>query len=251
MIPFTSNPGSGQWSDYLHNEVWSPVIPFQEDIDGLPVPWGAQTLILEFDVYRDLPLDNAMYYTFRVRFMVDGCFVPWEKLDEFWWGDDKQWFRHVADFNEKVAPGATHMQVALSAADWCSVFCQTSASGTCHSHAPLFDNVKVYRVLELVSAAGDTPSANRLDQNYPNPFNPTTTIGYSIEEAGHVRLSVYNVAGQLVRTLVDEIASPRSGGFTAQWDGVDGHGTAVSTGIYFYRLETAGYVETRKMVLLK
>jgi hypothetical protein len=99
---------------------------------------------------------------------------------------------------------------------------------------------------------GDVPVAykNQLGQNHPNPFNPTTTIEYSIAQPGHVSLKVYNVAGQLVRTLVDEVQSPD----TIQpvtWDGLNNGGKRVSSGVYFYRINARGFTQTKKMVLLK
>jgi hypothetical protein len=98
--------------------------------------------------------------------------------------------------------------------------------------------------------AGRAPFRYSLSQNHPNPFNPTTTIDYSIARAGHVSLKVYNVAGQLVRTLVDEVQSPESVE-PVIWDGRNNAGHAVSSGVYFYRLTTKGFTKTRKMVVLK
>jgi hypothetical protein len=93
--------------------------------------------------------------------------------------------------------------------------------------------------------------ANRLDHAYPNPFNPSTTIRYSIKDHGHVSLTVYNAAGQLVRTLVNDVQTPRTDGFSVEWDGTNNAGQAVSSGVYFYKLTAAGFVKTKKMVLLK
>jgi hypothetical protein len=112
----------------------------------------------------------------------------------------------------------------------------------------------------LILLAGITPDPvgvdkiafeNRLGDAYPNPFNPTTTIRYSIKERGHVSLKIYNVAGQLVRTLVDESQAPRESGFSAKWNGTNDTGGPVSSGVYFYKLETGGVTKTKKMVLLK
>jgi len=83
----------------------------------------------------------------------------------------------------------------------------------------------------------------------PNPFNPTTTIAYSISEAGLVRLRVYNVRGEMVRTLV--VANMPPGEYSMTWDGRDSRGALLSTGIYFVRLEHEVSVETRKVILLK
>lgn len=100
------------------------------------------------------------------------------------------------------------------------------------------------------TGAGDTPIVNNLAQNYPNPFNPTTTIEFSIRDRAHVSLKVYNVAGQLVKTLEDNVL--RAGVYTNyQWDGMDNHSQPVASGVYFYKLVTKNYSQTRKMVLLK
>jgi hypothetical protein len=95
-------------------------------------------------------------------------------------------------------------------------------------------------------------ATNALYQNHPNPFNPTTTIEYSIEKRGHVTLKIYNAAGQLVRSLVDEIQSPRSTGFSIVWNGRNDDGVPVASGMYLYKL-TAGsdYQAVKKLVLLK
>jgi len=92
---------------------------------------------------------------------------------------------------------------------------------------------------------------NNLEGNYPNPFNPTTTIKYSIASPGRVSLKIYNAAGQLVRTLVDEERSPSAEGFAVRWDGTDNRGQGVSSGVYFYKLAATGFTQTKKMVLLK
>jgi hypothetical protein len=88
-----------------------------------------------------------------------------------------------------------------------------------------------------------------LHQNVPNPFNPSTSISYSLNERMHLTLSVYNVEGKLVKTLVDGVES--SGPHSVGWDGKDDRGVKQSTGVYFYRLKTSGGAITRKMILLK
>jgi hypothetical protein len=93
--------------------------------------------------------------------------------------------------------------------------------------------------------------SNSLAQNYPNPFNPSTTIKYSIKERAHVTLKIYNVAGQLVKTLVNEEQSPRAEGFAVRWNSRSNSGNPVSSGVYFYKLVTKNFTQTKKMVLLK
>ena len=95
----------------------------------------------------------------------------------------------------------------------------------------------------------ETPEKNYLAQNYPNPFNPLTQIVFGLAEPAHVSLRVYNAAGQLVRVLIDEELSAAR--YEKNWDGRDGAGRPVSSGLYFYRLEAGSFIETRKMVLLR
>jgi hypothetical protein len=95
----------------------------------------------------------------------------------------------------------------------------------------------------------ETPRAYRLAQNFPNPFNPTTTIFFDLKAKGHVSIKIYNVAGQLVRTLVDEVMD--AGSYSKHWKGKNNIGADVASGIYFYRMESESFSATRKMVLLR
>jgi len=93
------------------------------------------------------------------------------------------------------------------------------------------------------------PDGYSLSQNYPNPFNPTTKIDYSIPTAQHVRIDIFNINGQKVRTLVDSYLG--AGAHTVEWDSRDDHGSSVASGIYLYKLQTGDYSETRKMNFIK
>ncbi|WP_340104235.1 T9SS type A sorting domain-containing protein [Rhodohalobacter sp. 8-1] len=90
----------------------------------------------------------------------------------------------------------------------------------------------------------ETPQQHRLYQNYPNPFNPSTTIGFELGESGRVALDVFDIAGRKVAELID---GPMAKGYhTVRFDG-----SVLSSGVYFYRLSTSGFVQTRKLVLVK
>jgi hypothetical protein len=98
------------------------------------------------------------------------------------------------------------------------------------------------------------PVAFELNQNYPNPFNPSTTIKFTLpsqHEGGalNTTLRIYNVLGELVRTLVDEPMAP--GTHDVMWDGKDESGSQVASGIYFYRLRSGDFQDTKKMVMMK
>ncbi len=88
------------------------------------------------------------------------------------------------------------------------------------------------------------PSDFSLGQNYPNPFNPTTTIPYTLKKSGLVQLNIYNLNGQLVKTLINQQMAP--GSYKATFDGAN-----LSSGIYYYKLTVDGRVFTKKMMLVK
>lgn len=88
------------------------------------------------------------------------------------------------------------------------------------------------------------PVGFQLMQNYPNPFNPTTNIGYRISDVGLVTLKLYNVLGQLVKTLVSKVQQP--GSYEVKFNG-----NGLASGVYFYRLRSGDYTKTMKLILLK
>ena len=92
-------------------------------------------------------------------------------------------------------------------------------------------------------------SETSLIGNYPNPFNPETKINYSMAKAGNAELTIYNIKGQRVKTLINDHIE--AGDHSIVWNGKDDKGTDVSSGVYFYRLKTADGVQSKKMLLLK
>jgi hypothetical protein len=95
-----------------------------------------------------------------------------------------------------------------------------------------------------------TPTEFALLQNFPNPFNPETTIKYNLADGANVQLRIYNVVGQVVRTLVSE--QQGAGRYTVRWNGTDDRGIAVSSGIYFYQISAGNqFRDVRKLMLLK
>ena len=106
--------------------------------------------------------------------------------------------------------------------------------------------------ITAVQEVGDqsgTPREFALGPNYPNPFNNSTTIRYRIEEPGRVRLEVFDVQGQKVKTLADGYVGP--GAYQVEWDGMDASGKSVATGVYLVRLQKGGASLVHKMLLLK
>ncbi len=162
---------------------------------------------------------------------------------------------------ESWDPDGTYYPDETDACGWCSVWCGSHSCPGCercaHSHCfNCFLKGKAFWWLmatvsgwSLGSAVddekhGELPKDYLLHQNYPNPFNPVTRISFDLPVRSGVRLTVYNVAGQKVATLVDGVC--RAGRHTVEWAA----GEAAS-GVYLYRLETAEFTLTKKMLLLK
>lgn len=93
------------------------------------------------------------------------------------------------------------------------------------------------------------PTGLVMHQNIPNPFNPSTKLSFEMAADGNVRLKVYDAAGRLVATLVDEHRG--AGSHEVTWDGRDDAGRMSSAGVYMYRLEAGNFIETKRMVLIK
>jgi hypothetical protein len=107
-------------------------------------------------------------------------------------------------------------------------------------------NTTVYKIKDRFTYADrfEIPQKFALYQNYPNPFNPSTTISYDLPQRARVKLSIYNILGQEVATLVDGEQEP--GRYSVKFDATD-----LPSGIYFYTLQTPYFTKTNKMVLVK
>ena len=93
------------------------------------------------------------------------------------------------------------------------------------------------------------PRKLKLNQNYPNPFNPITKISYEMPSDGFVRVSIIDMMGREVKTLVEN--SQVSGMRSVTWNATDNKEQPVSAGVYLYKIQTRGITKTRKMVFLK
>lgn len=101
----------------------------------------------------------------------------------------------------------------------------------------------------LNGSNGAEPSRFTLEQNFPNPFNPSTTITYKLEQPTHVRLEVYDIAGRLINTLIDQYQV--GGRYSARWNADDSRGSKLASGMYFARLQVGDQVAVAKMILAK
>ncbi|MCP4704006.1 MAG: T9SS type A sorting domain-containing protein [candidate division Zixibacteria bacterium] len=110
----------------------------------------------------------------------------------------------------------------------------------------------ITNLTEVTMTSSETdvlPTDFALDQNYPNPFNPSTTFDFALPKASQVNIEIFNVLGQKVKTLAD--AEYPAGFYSVNWDGMDDNGSNVASGIYFYRMNTEEFQDTKKLMLLK
>lgn len=158
---------------------------------------------------------------------------------------------------EVVVPDGSFYVAILETTNAALIGLDTSSNG--FSYKKIATNWEAVTTGEIMLRAIIQPSSAGDDQieipvvldakNYPNPFNPETTIAFSLPQSGFTTLNVYNLKGQLVKTLVNsDIAA---GNHRVVWNGTDANSQKVSSGMYFYRLNNAGKTITRKMLMMK
>ncbi len=162
-------------------------------------------------------------------------------------------FPYAAATLNIVNPGPTESKVISMPVDLMFVYTDPAAAGNdLPGRAQLLEDVLAYFgvVGDPQNVSGvDVPGITFKTSNYPNPFNPSTTIKYSMPKAGHLKLSIYNVRGQLVKTMIDGQVAMGDGQII--WDGTNNQGSSVSSGVYFYEARTGGNVLVQKMALVK
>ncbi len=112
----------------------------------------------------------------------------------------------------------------------------------------IIDGVIYGNVTGIADESGGKVSEYELLQNYPNPFNPETAISYYLPVSSEVKLEIFNVLGQKIKTLVDQ--RQPAGHYTVRWDGTADNGEMAPAGMYFYRLTAGDYIAVKKMLLL-
>lgn len=160
-------------------------------------------------------------------------FLIQRSMDGMTWEDYEMIESGITTFNDPFLPLNTTFYYRVRAENW--------------EAASAFSNIDS-ATTGVTTSIGDSPTTVpekiELLQNYPNPFNPATTIAFQIPKAGHVQLQIFDAAGQLAETLINEVKP--QGQYTIVW-----HATDLASGIYYYRLVNAGKIHSRKMLLVK
>jgi hypothetical protein len=180
---------------------------------SIEVSWTSQTEV-----------DVLAYHLYRGQ-REDGLFTPIVRLNAQGNSENPREYRYV---DTDVAAGRTYYY-KLANEDY---------GGQVEFHGPIY-----------ASVGASVPEAYNLLPNYPNPFNSTTALGYEIPVAGHVALTIYDILGREVRSLVN--VYQQAGRHTILWDGRDNSERCLNSGVYFYTLKAGDFTQVRKMVLLR
>ena len=227
------------------DELWPPNHKFKDvNIGGITDPDSDPISILITSITQDEPLD-----TFG-----DGSTQP----DGGGIGTSTAQVRAERSGSKKVPGDGRVYHISSVASDGAGGECGSTVSvcvphdkgkkgNVCVDGGPLFDSVTGAPVgsPKAVAAAGAQLEVG----NSPNPFNPSTNIHYSLQAATHVKLTIFNSLGQVVKSLVDEAQD--LGAYSIEWDGRDNYGQSAAGGLYFYRLEAGQRVAMGKMMFSK
>jgi hypothetical protein len=207
--------------------------------------WGDNDPVI--GMVRDVPHDQGGWVTItwphspfdRFPYELITHYAVWRKYDEGDWELMTTMDAYYRDYY-------TYASATLA---------DSSISGTAYHHFKVIahtENALIYWESPPdsgYSVDNFAPPGAFLAQNYPNPFNPQTSIAFGLKKNGHVTLDVYDAAGRLVRSLVNE--QREAGSYVETWNGLNDQGRTVASGVYFYMLDTGVAKKTKKMVLLR
>ena len=206
--------------------------------------WGSFSTVRNFTTFLSLPNQvQLLQPEHNVLIGVDSVLFLWERSEP---GVDRYWLEHAIDPNFAMSMIDSTLEDTTASihdlenrAYWWRVKAH-NATGW----GPFSEERKFTVLVTGVVVDKEIPTEFSLSQNYPNPFNPSTVIRYGLPERVHVRLEVFNVLGEMVAEFVNEEKE-------AGWHEVLLSGAQLSSGLYFYRLSTPNFVQTKKLVLVR
>jgi len=191
-------------------------------------PGGRKRDITDLEVPPLAPVGHYIFTAYVVSPVTDSTF------------DEDPFCFQVVSGSSK--PGYGGNQLALSGSDMGPWKVLSGWFGYEEMNQGKTDNIK----------SSPIPKSFSLSQNYPNPFNPSTTINYDVPEGQFpmiVKMSIYDLRGRLIRTLVEEEKLP--GTYQVHWNGRDEMDKKVSSGVYLYKIVAGDFISTRKMIMVR
>jgi hypothetical protein len=246
VLPFNDNVSSmiaPFWSDLLHGEALAGEIYYYNDAAN-------HRFIIEWDsIGHNLAPVEEYRENFQV-ILLDPVYHPTPT------GDGKIIFQYkVVEATEILTIGIENQAQNVGLQYVYNMGFNPTASEISNNYAIKF-TTEPPTVSSIITGLPDENNNDlqgngnfRLAQNHPNPFSKSTLISYTLPVKGQVKLEVYNINGELVRTLQDQQQS--AGTYNIEWNGLNNNGNQVTSGAYFYRLHTDRFIQTRKMFMLK
>ena len=208
------------------------------------------------DTYADMQTkiyENTLQYSNDLDFVVAPVGWAWYTVLEE--NNYPLHYLHMSDWNHPSLKGSYLIACVI----YSTIFQESSIGNTYYANlqeeeATYFQTVASNTVLDSLALWNITTTNSNIEtfqlhQNYPNPFNPATTISYDLPGSAVVILTIYNVLGEKVRTLICE--KQTTGRKSIVWNGRDNNGKEVSSGVYFCRLEIGNNVQSKKMIFMK
>ena len=209
-------------------------------LNSSPLPYASFIATLEktglYEIFEIVPstvnsTDKALYQIIVDNIIVDSIYIDQNNGSGFWVSLGEYFLTADVEVTVKVMDtGESSVGVVLRA-----------------------DAVKFSLIEEVTgiesSSSESIPNKYHLHQNYPNPFNPETVIVYQIPKAEHVKIEVFNLLGERMKTLINLFLA--AGNHSITWDGKNYNGSQVASGTYFYRIKAGNFIQTKKMIYLR
>jgi hypothetical protein len=262
-----TSPPSNQhvWVGYNHNRNnsgdWSMRFAYSTNAGA---NWSKDHVLASDEIYDEIACDLWVARKTNVTY-TNICYLRARRLSLY-----QGWFDIYWGYSNTGDPGVWKDNIDVTE-NWAALsydgrqVCQGTypgldspggTSGVVYAGQTPFDNFeglyfdsRAWTDVEEGPGQEAKPSEFTLAHNYPNPFNPATNIAYFLPRACQVKLEVFNILGQKIRTLVDE--DQTAGNRQVNWDGRNQAGEEVASGVYFYKLEAEEFTETKKMVLMR
>ncbi|KXK42532.1 MAG: Peptidase S8 and S53, subtilisin, kexin, sedolisin [Chlorobi bacterium OLB5] len=234
---------TGGWGTTT-SQSYSPPTSFTESPTGNYGNTQTRTMTLVAPInVSSFPVTVLSYYYRHDIEPLDNAYIQvssnngtnWVSV-KYYYGQQLSWKQEVLDITE-LANSSSQMKIR---------FIIVTNNGTT-SDGIYIDNIKIQNyqdVLTGVLSNGEIPREYSLEQNFPNPFNPASNIRYQLPKGGLVKLTVYDALGRTIQTLVNE--NQPAGKYEVRFDG-----SKLSSGVYFYKLESGNFTDIRKMMLIK
>ncbi|MDR3667297.1 MAG: T9SS type A sorting domain-containing protein [Ignavibacteriaceae bacterium] len=227
------------------NEKFRLTPDLHSETENLPLVihnlFGNTSILANWDQIKIKYGNNLSSFYLAIGLKDSGCAIVQVSGQEFYNGSNRHFYIQRCDAGLPYPSFLAHDQIgSLYLGSWYGLNMNLLADSTL---------IPIPFVQGISTDNNQKPSYFNLEQNYPNPFNPNTIISFHVPHMMNVKISIYDLKGMLIRELINE--SKSRGSYSIEWNGKDKNNNSVSSGTYFYQLNTGELNQTKKMILLK